>query len=168
MIGKDYFDYVKFKGVSDEKAVLRRKMFKKIMKTKLHETWTDEFIQKNGSRKVVQRSMGPIFDEKGKFCFVIGYGVDITKRIETEEENLKLALVAKNTNNGVLMLNKDREITWANSAFLKRSGYSLSEVIDQDSAYELFDGTNDSFISKVLVAMDKQEKVSVELLRKPR
>ena len=166
MIGKDDFDYVKFKGGSDEKAVLRRKMFKKIMKTKLHETWTDEFVQKNGSRKVVQRSIGPIFDEKGKFRFVIGYGVDITKRIETEEENLKLALVVKNTNNGVLMLNKDRKITWANAAFLKRSGYSLSEVIGEDSAFYLFDGTNDSFGDNVRAAMDKQEKVSGELLRK--
>ena len=167
IIGKDDFDYASFKGISDEKAVLRRKMFKKIMKTKLHETWTDEFVQKNGSRKVVQRSIGPIFDEKGKFCFVIGYGVDITKRIETEEENLKLALVAKNTNNGVLMLNKDRKITWANSAFLKRSAYSLSDIIGEDSAFYLFDGTNDSFVDNMLEAMDKQEKVSVELLRRP-
>jgi PAS domain S-box-containing protein len=166
MIGKDDFDYVNFKGISDEKAVVRRKLFKRIMRTKRQETWIDEFINKNGSRKVVQRSMAPILDEKGKFRFVIGYGTDITKRIQTEEENRKLSLVAKNTNNGVLMLNKNGEITWANTAFLERSGYSLSEIIDQNSSYYLLDERNESLLDKVSAAMNNQEKVSAEVVRR--
>ena len=166
MIGKDDFDYVDFKGISDEKAVLRRKLFEKVMRSKHQETWTDEFILENGSRKVVQRSLGPIFDEKGKLCFVIGYGIDITKRIQTEEENMKLSLVAKNTNNGVLMLNENREITWANTAFLVRSGYCLSEVIGKNSTDYLFDETNVSSLNKVSAAMGKQKKFSMELVRR--
>ena len=166
IIGKDDFDYVNFKELSDEKAVVRRKLFNRIMRTKNPETWLDEFIHTNGSRKVVQRSLVPIFDEKGKFRFVIGYGTDITKRIQTEEENTKLSFVAKNTNNGVLMLNKNREIIWANTAFLERSGYSLSDIIGKDSADYLFDKTSASFYEKVSIAMDKQKKVSVELVRR--
>jgi PAS domain S-box-containing protein len=166
MIGKDDFDYVNFKGISDEKAVERRKFFKEIIRNKHSETWSDEFIDKNGNRKVVQRSMGPIFDEKGKLRFVIGYGTDITKRVIAEEENTKLSFVAKNTNNGVLMLNNNREITWANDAFLERSGYSLSEIIGKNSTYYLFDKTSVSFYEKVSLAMDKQKKVSVELVRR--
>ena len=166
MIGKDDFDYADFKGISDEKAVQRRKLFKKVMRSKNHEIWTDEFVLENGNRKVVQRSLGPIFDEDGKFCFVIGYGVDITKRIQTKEENMKLSLVVKNTNNGVLMLNEDREITWANTAFLERSGYSLSEIIGRGSSYYLFDESNASIEDKVILAMDRRRKVSVELMRR--
>ena len=166
MIGKDDFDYADFKGISDEKAVQRRKLFKKVMRSKNHEIWTDEFVLENGNRKVVQRSLGPIFDEDGKFCFVIGYGVDITKRIQTEEENMKLSLVVKNTNNGVLMLNENREITWANTAFLERSGYSLSEIIGRGSSYYLFDESNASIEDKVILAMDRRRKVSVELMRR--
>ena len=166
MIGKDDFDYANFKGISDEKAVQRRKLFKKVMRSKNHEIWTDEFVLENGNRKVVQRSLGPIFDEDGKFCFVIGYGVDITKRIQTKEENMKLSLVVKNTNNGVLMLNENREITWANTAFLERSGYSLSEIIGRGSSYYLFDESNASIEDKVILAMDRRRKVSVELMRR--
>lgn len=166
MIGKDDFDYANFKGISDEKAVLRRKLFNRVMRSKKHETWTDEFILENGNRKVVQRSLEPIFDENGKLCFAIGYGVDITKRIQAEEENMKLSFVAKNTNNGVLMLNENREITWANTAFLERSGYSLSEIIGKNATYYFFDEKRVLLDNKVILAMDNRRKISVELMRR--
>ena len=166
MIGKDDFDYAKFKGISDEKAVLRRKVFNRIMRTKSAETWIDEFIDKNGIQKLVQRSLTPVADDKGKFSFVMGYGIDITKRLAMENENRTLSLVAKNTNNGVLMLNKNREITCANTAFLERSGYSLGEIISKGSADFLFDQTNISFLSILNTATENKKKVSLELMRK--
>ncbi|MGY8927913.1 MAG: PAS domain-containing sensor histidine kinase, partial [Flavobacteriales bacterium] len=166
MIGKDDFDYAKLKGISDEKAVARRKFFNEIISTKNHETWSDEHIDINGSRKVVQRNLGPIYDEKGKFCFVIGYGTDITNRVLTEEENKKLSFVAKNTNNGVLMLNKNKEITWANDSFLKRSGYSLNELIGQGATNFLFEGASVSEINKVSVSLKNQTIISVELMHR--
>ena len=165
MIGKDDFDYANFKGISDEKAVVRRNIFKKTLRNKHAETWLDEHSDKNGTRKVVLRSMAPIFDEKGNLRFVIGYGTDITKRVLAEEENIKLSLVAKNTNNGILMLDKNREITWANAAFLKRSGYSLAKIIGQSSAEYLLNEGNNSLPDEVLQAMVSQEKFSGELLR---
>lgn len=165
MIGKDDFDYANFKGISDEKAVVRRNAFKKILRNKHAETWLDEHSDKNGTRKVVLRSMAPIFDEKENLRFVIGYGTDITKRVLAEEENIKLSLVAKNTNNGILMLDKNREITWANAAFLKRSGYSLAKIIGQSSAEYLLNEGNNSLPDEVLQAMVSQEKFSGELLR---
>ena len=166
MIGKDDFDYAKLKGISDEKAVARRKFFNEIISTKNHETWSDEHIDINGSRKVVQRNLGPIYDEKGKFCFVIGYGTDITNRVLTEEENKKLSFVAKNTDNGVLMLNKNKEITWANDSFLKRSGYSLNELIGQGATNFLFEGASVSEINKVSVSLKNQTIISVELMHR--
>jgi PAS domain S-box-containing protein len=166
MIGKDDFDYVKLKGVSDEKAVARRKLFNKIIRTKNDETWSDEFIDKKGSRKVVQRNMGPIFDEKGKLRYIIGYGTDITKRVLTEEENMKLSFVAKNTNNGVLMLNENREITWANVSFLNRSGYSLNELTGRSATDFLFEGAGVSTLNKVSVSLENQTRVSVELMHR--
>ena len=166
MIGKDDFDYAKLKGISDEKAVARRKFFNEIVRTKNHETWSDEHIDINGSRKVVQRDMGPVYDEKGKLRFVIGYGTDITKRVLAEEENKKLSFVAKNTDNGVLMLNKNKEITWANDAFLKRSGYSLNELIGQGATNFLFEGASVSEINKVSVSLKNQTIISVELMHR--
>ncbi|MBC8475430.1 MAG: PAS domain S-box protein [Bacteroidetes bacterium] len=60
LIGKDDFDYVKFKGVSDEKAVERRKLFNRIMRTKTPETWVDEFTLNYGMQKVVLRILNSI------------------------------------------------------------------------------------------------------------
>ena len=85
MIGKDDFDYVSYKGVSDQKAVERRKIFKEIIRSKDSKNWEDEFLDEKENRKIVNRTMAPLFDDKGKISFVIGYGVDITKRVLAEE-----------------------------------------------------------------------------------
>ena len=166
MIGKDDFDYVKYKGISDEKAVERRKSFNSIKKTKQFVRWTDDFSDNEGIRKVVQRNMGPLFDDNGNIRFIIGYGSDITQRVLTEEDNITLSLVAKNTNNGVLMLDKTRKIIWANEALLNRSGYSLKEITGQRYDYFSFDVSSASALNEVRNAIEKEEKVSVELLQK--
>ena len=166
MIGKDDFDYAKHKGIPEDRALERRKIFNSIMRKKTFINWTDEFEYKNGQREIIQREMGPLFDEKGKIKFVIGYGTDITKRVITEEENIKLSLVAKNTNNGVLMLNKERKIIWANNAMLRRSGYKMNEILGKNSSYLTFKKSSKTALEKVQKAMDNQKKVSVELLQK--
>ena len=166
MIGKNDFDYAKLKNIPDDRAKERRKLFNSVLKKKTIVTWQDEFIDKKGKREVVQRSIGPLFDEKGKVKYLIGYGADITKRVEAEEENNKLSLVAKNTNNGVLMLNKERKIIWANNAMLKRSGYTMNEISGKSSSYLSFEGSSNKALAKVQKAMDDQKKVSVELLQK--
>ncbi len=163
MIGKNDFDYAKLKNISDVKAIERRKLFNSVLRKKASLTWQDEFIDKKGEREVVQRSIGPLFDEKGKVKYLIGYGVDITKRVQAEEENIRLSLVAKNTNNGVIMLDKNRNIIWANNAILKRSGYKLREVIGKKSDYFTFQNAGNNALEKVSKAMDKMKKVSVEL-----
>ena len=100
MIGKDDFDYFKLKKLPDDKARERRNIFKSIMAAKEFINWTDEFKKKDGDREVIQRSLGPLFDENGNIKYVVGYGTDITKRVVAEEENVRLSLVARNTNNG--------------------------------------------------------------------
>lgn len=166
MIGKDDFEYAKLRGIPEDKAIKRRKVFNSIIRKKTFLNWTDEFLDKNGQREVVHRTMGPLFDDKGKIRYVIGYGTDITKRVVAEEENIKLSLVAKNTNNGVLMLNKDRKIIWANNAMLRRSGYKMNEISGKTSSYFSFEESSNKTLLKVQRAMDNQKKVSVELLQK--
>ena len=64
MIGKDDFDYFKLKKLPDDKARERRNIFKSIMAAKEFINWTDEFKKKDGDREVIQRSLGPLFDER--------------------------------------------------------------------------------------------------------
>ena len=90
MIGKDDFDYYELKKLPNDKAHERRKMFNSIIEGKMFINWTDEFSRKNGEREVIQRSMGPLFDDSGNIKYVVGYGTDITKRVMAEEENVRL------------------------------------------------------------------------------
>ena len=165
MIGKDDFDYYELKKLPNDKAHERREMFNSIIEGKNFINWTDDFSHKNDKREVIQRSMGPLFDDLGNIKYVIGYGTDITKRVVAEEENVRLSLVAKNTNNGVLMLNKSREVTWANAAFLNRSGYTLDELSGMQSLKLARTLQSRGDIDKITKAMDEKQVASIELLR---
>jgi PAS domain S-box-containing protein len=168
MIGKDDFEYFKLKNTTDEKAKQRRKIFNSVLRKKTFVSWQDELIDKKGEREIVQRSMGPLFDENGNVKYVIGYGTDVTKRVLAEEENTRLSLVAKNTNNGVLIMNLSRKIIWANKAILHRSGYTLSEVVGKSSNYFSYKGISHNALEKVKKAMEMKKKISVELLHSSR
>ena len=165
MIGKDDFDYAKFKNISDDKAKARRKLFNSVVKDKKFVSWQDEDKNEKGEIEFVARTMGPLFDEQGEIKYVVGYGTNVTKRVLTERENIRLSLVAKNTNNGVLMLDKKRKITWANDAFLKRSGYKIEEIIGKSSTYFTYPEISKSVVERIKKAFDAKEKISVEILR---
>ena len=165
MIGKDDFDYAKFKNISDGKAKARRKLFNSVMKEKKFVSWQDEFKNEKGEIEFIARSMGPLFDEQGKIKYVVGYGTNVTKRVLTERENIRLSLVAKNTNNGVIMLDVNRKITWANDALLKRSGYGMEELIGKSSAFFSYPEKSKPVVKRVKKAFDAKEKISVEILR---
>lgn len=164
MIGKNDFDYAKLKKIPDDRAIQRRKLFNSVLKKKTFVTWQDEFLDKKGEREVVQRSIGPLFDEKGKIKYLIGYGADITKRVEAEEENVKLSLVAKNTNNGVLMLDSEMVITWANQAMIDRSGYALEDMLGKNPREFIITDHNSDESKKLKKAIKLKQNVEVEML----
>jgi len=56
------------------------------------------------------------------------FGSDITKSKLLENELRKLALIAKETDNSVIITNKAGEIEWVNEAFTRITEYSLNEV----------------------------------------
>lgn len=166
MIGKDDFDYVELKNISNDIAKQRRKIFNSILRKKTFVSWQDEHLNKKGDRQVVQRSMGPLFDENGKVKYVIGYGTDITKRVMAEEANKRLSLVAKNTNNGVIMLNNKREVTWVNDAFLGRSGYVHDDFLGLKYLQVAKKLRSKGDINLITKAMDEENVSSIEILRK--
>lgn len=54
---------------------------------------------------------------------------DITKRKSFEEEITKLALVAENTHNAVIVTNQEGNIVWVNNGFTRITEYKQEEVI---------------------------------------
>jgi PAS domain S-box-containing protein len=291
IIGKDDFDYCKYRGIPDTMAHNRRKLFRKIQETKEFANWEDDMVNAQGERRVVYRRMGPIFNEAGEIEFIIGYGVtitdrklaeeklleankrmallenflnrssdaiqvadesgqmiyinqtaskrlgipseritdynvrdfeksmtdeaawekhveevkqkgllqlegqnlnqqsgelidvevnlkyeniddngyiiatsrDISERKRTEAEIRKLSLVAKNTNNGIVMLDVNRLITWANESMVKRSGYVLSELIGKSPKKFQFEGTDEATTSRIYNQMLQLQTVNEEV-----
>lgn len=163
MIGKNDYDYCRLKGIPTKMADERRSLFNRVLKSKKREIWVDDLIDKNGNRNVIHRTIGPLFDENGDVRVVIGYGTEITQRVIAEEENVKLSLVAKNTNNGVLMLNTDMEITWANRAMIERSGYTLSEMRGKNPREFISKEKNSDEHKKLIEAIKNKQNVEVEM-----
>jgi diguanylate cyclase (GGDEF)-like protein/PAS domain S-box-containing protein len=81
------------------------------------------------------------------------------------EEGKRLALVARLTNNVVVITDVDRRIVWVNEAFTRICGYTLEEAIGQKPAELLRSNTNDpATMAKLRDAMDTGQSVRVELL----
>jgi PAS domain S-box-containing protein len=292
MIGKDDYDYCKFRGIPSDLADKRRVVFNEVMKTGEFRDWMDDLKDADGNRKVIYRRIGPLKDENGVIKYVVGYGVEVTdtkiaeekliesnkklvllenflnkttdaiqvsdvqgnmvyinetasKRLgidqkeihkhhvsefekffsdnnvwqshlaflrehktfniesvninqatgeevdvevnvvyeeiggagyliaaardislrkKSDEEIRRLSLVAKNTTNGVLILDQNRKIIWANEAIVNRSEYSLTELIGESPKLFQFEGTNQETIQRIYNKLVKVEPVQEEIL----
>jgi two-component sensor histidine kinase/PAS domain-containing protein len=84
LLGRDDFDYCRFKNLGMEKASERRAMFIKAQETKEIITFEDISTRSDGSLKYVSRRFVPVLNAAGDFAFMLGYGVDITPIKEHE------------------------------------------------------------------------------------
>lgn len=135
MIGKDDFDYCKFRGVPDDLARQRRKIFNTILETKKIASWEDEITTKDGERVVVLREMGPLFDEDGNVKYVVGYGINITDRKFAEEElkraNERMTLLQNflnKTSDAIQVADTKGNIIYLNNTASKRLGIAVDEA----------------------------------------
>ncbi|MBX2943325.1 MAG: PAS domain S-box protein [Cyclobacteriaceae bacterium] len=85
----------------------------------------------DGSKRIVLPYPSPQFDESGVVTGAINVLVDITDRKAIEEENHKLALIARVTVNAVVVTDIEGRITWVNNGFERITEYSMEEVIGQ-------------------------------------
>lgn len=104
-------------------------------------------------------------NNKGKAIRMVGVMQDITERKKTEEELLRLSLVAQQTDNIVAITAPDGKIMWVNDAFVRITGYSLEETIGKKSS-EVFDGpeTDPATIRLVQEKFRKKEAFRTQVL----
>ncbi len=105
-----------------------------------------------------------VYEEIDGLGYLIAAARDISQRKKSEEEIRRLSLVAKNTTNGVLILDKNRKIVWANEAIINRSEYDLSELIGQSPKLFQFEGTNQETILRIYNSLLNIEPVQEEIL----
>jgi PAS domain S-box-containing protein len=83
---------------------------------------------------------------------------DITDSHRIHDENRKLSLVAKGTNNIVVITDKERNIEWVNRAFEELTGYTQAEVSGKNPGTLLqFENTDPETIYAIRNAMNNQE-----------
>ena len=99
--------------------------------------WSGELInrRKDGMLYVEDATITPLCDAHGKISHYIAVKQDITQRKQTEgelaqsrEESKRLALVAENTSNAVIITDTQGFIEWVNAGFTRITGYALDEV----------------------------------------
>lgn len=116
--------------------------------------WT--YIRKDGSRFPVLLSITSLYNENKEITGFLGIGHDITEEKRKNQEINKLSLVAKNTQNGVLISNSDGNVEWVNDGFTRITGYTSEEILGKTPSSLLL-GPN-SNMETIAYARKKQEE----------
>ncbi len=121
-------------------------------------------IRKDGEVRWVYESGTAVYDEDDNLSYVDGCIFDITKRKQTEatlattkDEVKRLALVAHNTTNSVMIADAEENIIWVNEGYTRMSGYTMDELQDKKVGYSL-EGTgfDADVLQRMRYALDKR------------
>lgn len=131
MIGKNDFDYFKFKNLDSAPAVQRRAYFNKAKDTKQQVDWVDEIV-KGGTKTHVLRRFYPYYVED-EFVYMIGYGIDISELKRTQnvlsEAQKQNELILKSSLDGVILVDNDWKIIYWNPQAEQIFGWNSKEVV---------------------------------------
>jgi len=106
-----------------------------------------------------------IRSEDGSVGEIVSVGRDISKQKDVEDEINKLAFIAKETDNAVIIAGLDTNIEWVNDSFTRISGYKLDEVFGQNPITLLSGNeTDQDTILRIVSAIRKGEKITEELI----
>ncbi len=90
---------------------------------------------------------------------------DITQRIATDQEMLKLSRIVSQTHEGVIVTNTAGETEWVNAGFTRITGYDLSDMLDRKPG-DVLQGpkTDPVTIAHMHNALIHQQEFGVEVL----
>ena len=86
-------------------------------------------IAKDGTEVWLQASYNPIFDLNGHLYKVVKYATDITAEVAQREKFNLLSLVADETDNSVVITDRDQKIIYVNNGFERLTGFKLKDVV---------------------------------------
>lgn len=102
----------------------------------------------------------------GLFIGYVNKSIETKKRLKKEAtENAKLALITRNTTNGVVITDADGKTEWVNEGFVKITGYALEDMIGHKPGLILQgEGTDPKTVSYMSEQFKKAESFEVEIL----
>lgn len=78
----------------------------------------------------------------------------------------RIALVAENTDNLVVITDPEKKIVWVNKAYTLLTGYALEEVIGKTPGFLQFELTNRGDVEEINQKLDRKETVVKDLLNR--
>lgn len=94
LIGKDDYDYCRYRNKPKDIADFRRKTFHEVVASKKMKSWEAHHITRSGEDEYILRCMYPWIDEDGNLKYMIGFGYNITERKKAELELEKARSIA--------------------------------------------------------------------------
>lgn len=133
IVGKDDFDYVKFRGKDISIAERRRELFNKVANQKEFSEFLEENTTPDGSVQYNLRRMHPFYTVNNELEFIVGYGLDVTS-IKNAEENINrreknLAQITEILSIAVIVIDQSFNVIYTNSSFESTFGYASSNII---------------------------------------
>ncbi len=120
---------------------------------------------KEGNYFTNQLSFTPILDEAGNLERYVIISKDITEKQKIAEQLEELSLVASNTNNGIVIFDADKKVTWVNAGFERITGLPMDTLIGKtpNSLYKLNATTGSvAELEALLAKFDRQEEFTFE------
>ena len=107
----------------------------------------------------------PIFTHGGRLKKFLGIQSNITEQVNLRLENEQLAVVAKKTNNAIIILDDKGKTLWVNQGFVNLTGYTFEEIITRADGYLLLGPqTQKADVERIRTAIDKGESLQKEIL----
>jgi PAS domain S-box-containing protein len=167
IIGKDDFDYCRFRNRPLDMAEKRRAIFDKALYGKKPSSMEEEFFV-DGKRVFYLRMFYPILDDANEVEYIVGYGYDTT--VLRESKNLiELQSVAIETaRDGIAVLDKDGKYFYLNESHVKLFGYEKASELIGKSWQSIYDAEEVERIEKEVFPMLVQGHWQVETVGRSR
>jgi len=162
LIGKKDEDYCRERNKPLSVFESRRAVFNDVINSKKLKSWEEKLTTPDGIEEYHLRYMYPVLDEKGEIKTVIGYGLNITKQKQIEQQfllnekryrdlfNYSQALICTHDLNGVLLS--------VNPAICESLGYSSEELIGKNLAEFIPEKNKPLFKPEYLDKINGEEK----------
>ncbi|MBU2018872.1 MAG: PAS domain S-box protein [Bacteroidetes bacterium] len=124
------------------------------------------YKKQNGDLVNILPYPSPIIDSNGEMIGAMNILVDITKSKKVEQDLRVLSLIAKETNNSVILTDKKGVVVWVNEAYLNTSGYTEEEILNKKyTAIIQHQSTDQTIVDSISDYISKGKIFELEFLK---
>ncbi len=140
LIGKDDFDYCRYRRRDNSLAVQRRERFEAVPRTSRPQEWEETHMTRENTPVIIRWTLTPVFYPDGGIRMIIASGADLTSIRNAEqqvrEEQAKFMLLARNVKEVFYI--RDPELTkfvYVSPAFEQVWGYPCQQLLDDPKTW---------------------------------